>query len=118
MFSFLNKKNGSENITIKELNNRILCLNKAITIYEGIVDKNIVNLVRESVISPAIKFKFKVEALKKGEDIISKGEVIINKRNSLNDEILLKERQGKDVSKEREQLKAFDWIINEVKNED
>lgn len=113
MFDFFKK----DNTRIKELQNRISAANKAIKIYEGIVDKNVVSFVREQILTPALNFRLKVDSYLKGKEIVNNGMKIINQRDSLHAEILLKEKQGFDVSKEKEQLKAFDWILGEFKNE-
>jgi len=70
---------------------------------------------KAKTLQPLLEAKWEQDKIKQGEKVLNKGAEIINERNRLHGEILVKERQGENVEKLKEQLKAFDWIVEEIK---
>ncbi len=70
---------------------------------------------KSGILRPLMEAKWEYEKAKQGQAVIARGAKIIEERNKLYEEILAKERSGKDVEKERIQLATMDKIIEESK---
>lgn len=70
---------------------------------------------KSGILKPLLEAKWEYEKSKQGQAVISRGAQIIEERNRLHEEILAKERSGKDVEKEKIQLSTMDKIISETK---
>lgn len=62
----------------------------------------------------ALDEKWNKEKELQGKKIINKGIAIIEERNRLHAEILLKEKNKEDVSVLKNRLSGFDWILREI----
>lgn len=71
--------------------------------------------LKEEAQEAMLETKWAKERKAEADKIMAKGESIMLERNKLHDEMLIKERRGEPIDKIQEQLKAFDWIIREIK---
>jgi len=72
------------------------------------------NNLKSSLLQPFLQNKWAKDKEQKGQKILNKGVAIIEARDKLHDEILVKERSGADVSKEKIQLETMDKILSEI----
>ena len=79
-----------------------------------VTDESIERL-RKDLSQKLLEAKWAKQKAEDGSEIVSKGVEIINKRKELHEEMLRKEKQGGKVEGMKEQIKAFDWIIERVK---
>jgi hypothetical protein len=79
-------------------------------------DKELEEL-RKKLEQKALEEKWRREKELNGEKIINKGVQIIEKRHNLHQDILAREKRGENVEKLKEQLKAYDEILEMVKCE-
>lgn len=77
-------------------------------------DKDFVNL-KASLMQPFMELRWKQKKEDEGRKIEAAGEKIITERDNLHNKIIREEKEGKDVSKMKEQLKVFDWLLAEVR---
>lgn len=70
---------------------------------------------KAKILQPLLEAKWEYEKAKQGSAVISRGAEIIEERNKLYEDILTKERSGKDVEKEKIQLATIDKIIKEAR---
>lgn len=99
---------------------KILEFNKEVFIKEvflsGVKDKEFENF-RAGLVKPLLENKWAAEKNGNGAKIINKGVAVIEERDRLHAEILVKERQGENVEALKEQMKAFEWIVAQVTND-
>lgn len=71
---------------------------------------------KAAALKPLLQAKWDAEKNKNGHAIMNKGAAIIEERDRLHAEILLRERQGENVDKFKEQIKGFEWILSSLKD--
>ena len=64
---------------------------------------------------PLLEKKWAKQKQEDGQKIVNKGIQVIEKRNALHNEILKLEREGRNVDLAKEQLKAYDEIIEMIR---
>lgn len=90
---------------------RVFSLNRDLSLMSVLGSK--VN--KEELTQPLLEMKWAKNKEIEGEKIVSSGVKVIEKRKSLYDEVLQIEKSGGDVSRLKEQLKSFDWILEVIK---
>lgn len=70
---------------------------------------------KSKTLQPLLEAKWENERNANGYKIVNKGAEVIKERDRLHNDILANERIGIDMSKEREQLKAWDCILEMIK---
>jgi hypothetical protein len=99
---------------------KIFRLNKEISLINTLAgqvkDKDFADL-KAQMLQPLLEARWKDKEKSDGEKIVNKGQHIILERKKLHDEMLLEEKQGKDVKDKKEQLKAFDKILEMIKDD-
>lgn len=73
--------------------------------------------MQAKLMQPILEKKWEEDKKHKAKLIETSGHKILNRRNELRNQILDKEKAGENVDKLKEQLKAFDWIMEEITNE-
>ena len=71
--------------------------------------------IRRELSQNLLEAKWAKQKIKEGAKIVNKGVEVIDYRNELHRDMLKREKQGENIEKMREQIKAFDWIIKKVK---
>lgn len=108
---FINQEYYEAIVKILSFNKKMLCkVNPKINDDE--IDK-----LKFQLEQKALEEKWIKEKQEQGHNIVNKGVLVIDRRKQLHDELLLKEKQGEDVSKLKERLKAFDEILEMIKCE-
>ena len=69
---------------------------------------------KAKMMQPFLESRWAEKKKQDAEKIESSGERIISRKKILQDRLLEDERHGRDVTKLKEEIKAFDWIISEV----
>lgn len=96
---------------------KILNFNKEMFIKDiflhNIKDTEFVNF-RTKLVQPILEAKWEKEKQETGQKIESAGVDILNRRNELNNEMLIKEREGENIDKIKIQLEVYDEIIRKV----
>ena len=80
------------------------------------INEKDLNNLKSSLMQPFLEAKWASDKNERGQKIVNQGVAIIEERKRLHDEILLSERQGLNVEKEKERLVAFDWILSTLNN--
>jgi len=78
------------------------------------VNEKDLNNLKSSLLQPFLEAKWAKDKQEKGQNILNKGEVIIAEWERLHEEIITKERNGADVSKEKIQWAVLDKIVSEI----
>lgn|SRR3990167_2338586 len=80
------------------------------------INEKDLNNLKSSLMQPFLEAKWSSDKADRGQKIVNQGVAIIEERKRLHDEMLTSERQGLNVDKEKEQIKAFDWILSILNN--
>ncbi len=79
-----------------------------------VTDEDIEKL-RKDLSQKLLEAKWAKQKAEDGGEIVNRGVDIINRRKELHEEMLRKEKRGGNIEGLKEQIKAFDWIIERVK---
>ncbi len=97
---------------------KIFRFNKEISLIDTLArqtnDKDFA-LLKSAFMQPVLQARWDDKRKKDGAKILSKGEEIILKQKELHKEILEKEKAGENVALLREQLKAYNQILEMIK---
>lgn len=97
---------------------KIFRLNKEISLMTqlaGQVKEKDLNNLQSMMLQPFLEARWDDKKKKEGTAILNKGASVIDKRNALHAQMLQMEKRGESVIAIKEQIKAFDWIISQVR---
>ncbi len=96
---------------------KIFRLNKEVSLINTLanqVSKKDITALNAGLMQPILAARWKEQEEHNGEKIMNKGERVIDKRKSLHEDILMKEKRGIDVKDLKQQLVSLDWVIKEL----
>lgn len=71
--------------------------------------------LKAQLMQPLLESRWKEKEISEGQKIVNKGQLILRQKIDLQETIIQEEKQGKDVTKLREQLKAYNKILEAIK---
>ena len=94
---------------------KILRTSREMTLINSLSGNNGKDVGMEAkLMQPILENRWKEKKEQDANKIESAGERIITKRNKLHEKILIDERHGLDVEKLKEEIKGYDWILEEI----
>lgn len=96
---------------------KIFRTSKEISLIATLINTNSTELgqLKSQLLKPYIEAKHREERIAQGQEIVNKGQKIIEDRNALHEDIIQRQRKGEDITRLKIKLDAYNEIINVVK---
>ena len=96
---------------------KIFRTSKEISLIATLMNTNGTELgqLRSQLLKPYIDAKHREERIKQGEEIVNKGQKIIEARNSMYEDMIQRQRKGENVDKIKSKIEVYDEIIKTIR---